>query len=119
MNFKFKYIFGSLALLATLLSSCGSASSNKEEKEETKVSKSELEEAHIAGREAARVFVNSNWEDTLHLQEQLIIAGSKAAKYDSIPRMRAAFDSAFISTIKTVRPEIAAELEAYRKGNKK
>lgn len=75
----------------------------------------ELEEAHIAGREAARVFVSQKWEDTLQLQQQLVEASSKASVYDSHPRLRQAFDSTFISTVETVRPEIAAELRKYQK----
>lgn len=78
----------------------------------------QIEQAHIAGREAARHFVSKKWKDSLQLQEQLVEAGVKRAVYDSLPECRAAYDSAFISTIRTVRPEIATELEHYRNSNK-
>ena len=78
----------------------------------------QIEQAHLAGREAARVFVNRTFRDTLEMQEQLIEASAQAARFDSIAGLRAAYDSAFISTVRTVRPEVAAELERYQKQRK-
>ena len=107
-----KILFTALTSVILVFSwSCGR---NRAE-EAGKVSHSEIEAAHLAGREAARVFVSKKWKDTLQLQEQLIEANANGAKYDSITRLRAAYDSAFISTVRTVRPEIAAELEKYRR----
>lgn len=73
----------------------------------------QIEEAHLAGREAARTFISRQWHDSLELQEQLVDAGARRAVYDSLPKCRAAYDSAFISTIRTVRPEIAHELQNH------
>lgn len=73
----------------------------------------QIENARIAGREAARTFVNREWKDSLELQGHMIEAGALRAKYDSLPAQRAAYDSAFISTVRTVRPEVAAQLERY------
>lgn len=70
-----------------------------------------MEEARMDGREAARVFVNSVWKDTIQLQHQLLEARAKKSKYDGNRKCEAAFDSTFISTIRTVRPEVARELE--------
>lgn len=109
-----KKIYYVIFAFALALSSCGSGKDK-----EGSVSASEIEKAHIAGREAARAFLDEETKDTLQLQTQLIEAGAKASVYDSIPRLRSSFDSAFISTIKTVRPDIADVLEKYRKENLK
>lgn len=106
-----KYLVGVFAACCVLFASCGSSTKNGE----IKVTNQEVEKAQIAGREAARVFVSQKWEDTLSLQQQLVEAGSKAAVYDSVPRLRAAFDSAFISTVETVRPDIAEQLKNFQK----
>ena len=114
---KFKYI-GVILLFATLaLGSCSSGNNANDNKD--KVTPQQLEEARMAGREAARVFVNKKWKDTLALQEQLIEANVQAAKFNNVPTLRAAYDTAFISTVRTVRPEIAAELEKRQKQMKK
>lgn len=105
-------------LLAMLVVSCGGGSGEGADGG-VKVSASQIEEAHVAGREAAREFVRREWKDTMQLQELLIEASAKAAKFDSITRLRAAYDSAFISTVRTVNPGIAAELERYQREMKK
>lgn len=74
----------------------------------------QIENARIEGREAARSFVNKDWRDSLELQGHLIEAGIKRAAYDSLPQQRAAYDSAFISTVRTVRPEIAVQLHKFQ-----
>lgn len=96
---------------AYLLASC---SGDNHKGEGINVTPEQIEQAHIAGREAARVFVSREWKDSMQLQEQLIEANRQGAPFDSITRLRAAYDSAFISTVRTVRPEIAAELERYQ-----
>lgn len=91
-----------------------SACSTKGEEAEVKEEAAQIEEARIAGREAARPFVSRRWTDSIQLQEQMVEAGSKRALYDSLPRSRAAFDSAFISTVRTVQPEVAARLQRMK-----
>ena len=108
---KFLNILASLVIVAAF-ASCGSGDRKAEGGD---VTHEQLEQAHLAGREAARVFISRQWKDSLQLQEQLIEAASNAAPFDSVIRLRAAYDSAFISTIRTVRPEIAAQLEKYQK----
>ena len=115
MMIRIKHILA-CAFAVFLLCSCSSGST---ENSDHKVSTSDIEKAKIAGREAARTFINQKWQDTLRRQEQLVIAGSKAAQYYSLPQLRAAFDSAFISTVRTVRPEIAEKLERYSRENAK
>lgn len=75
----------------------------------------QIEDARIAGREAARTFISRDWRDSLELQSHMIEAGMIRAKYDSLPQQQAAYDSAFISTVRTVRPEVAAQLEHHKR----
>lgn len=71
----------------------------------------QIENATNAGREAARVFVNSVWKDTFQLQERLLNARAEGCRYDTAgPKQKAAYDSAFVQTIRDVRPEVYREL---------
>lgn len=94
-----------LAALLLLPVSCSHAEKGEE-------AEADIEAAQIEGREAARVFVNRPWRDTVELQKQLLEARAKQSKYQIAgkPQSAAAFDSAFVSTLKTVRPEVAREL---------
>lgn len=103
-------IHAAICLLLTGLGSC----SNRGEQAEVKEEVEQIENARIMGREAARVFINKDFEDSLAMQRELVEAGSKRAQFDSLPQSRAAYDSAFISTVRTVRPDVAAELEKFR-----
>jgi hypothetical protein len=49
----------------------------------------------------------------MELQQRLLTARAKSSKYEMAgqPRAKEAFDSAFVSTIRTVRPEVAAQLK--------
>jgi len=76
-------------------------------------SEAAISEATADGRNAARMFVNREWKDTMELQQQLLEAKARQSKYLLAGRKEsaAAFDSAFVSTIKTVRPDIARNLD--------
>lgn len=102
---------GGIAVLCGLLGACSTAGEQAAVKETAE----QIENAKIAGREAARTFVSQDFRDSLELQGNLIAAGAKRAAYDSLPEQRAAYDSAFISTVRTVRPEIAAQIERYNR----
>ena len=94
-----------------LLSSCGSKGEKSiEQSEETEA---EIEAAMMAGRESARIFINRKWEDTTQLQNNLLEARSRRARYDTVnkPRCAAAYDSAFVSTIRTVSPDVASQIK--------
>lgn len=87
------------------------AGCDKTEKGEEDAAK--VEAAMMEGREAARIFVNRPWKDTVELQRNLLEARARRTKYDTIgqPKAAAAYDSAFVSTICTVNPEVAAHIK--------
>lgn len=88
------------------LSSCSKTDKAAEDAADT-------EAAIIEGREAARIFVQRNWKDTTELQGLLLEARTRQSKYRMAGKERSAqaFDSAFVSTLRTVRPDIARELD--------
>ena len=87
-----------ITLIATISYSCGGG------KAENQVSADQIEQARERARNAARRFVNREVKDTFELQMLLV---------DSLPQCREAFDSTFISTVRTVRPDVAAELQSH------
>lgn len=89
-----------------ILSSCGGI-------EKSEAETADVTAAQMEGREEARKFLNRPWKDTLELQSQLMSSRAKKSKYEmkNQPEMAQAYDSAFISTLRTVRPELARELE--------
>ena len=99
----------SFFLVTLALPSCKGGMKGIEEGEETQA---EIEAAMMDGRMAAREFINKTWKDTIELQNHLLEARTRRVPYDTVnkPQCRAAFDSAFVSTIRTVRPDIAKEL---------
>lgn len=72
----------------------------------------EVEAAQMEGRNAARIFLTRQWNDSTKLRQRLSEERAKAHRYDSIgkPECAAAFDSTFVSTIRTVRPELARHI---------
>lgn len=106
-------IGGGVALLlatASVMVSCTSKSDSKADAEDP----AQIENARNEGREAARSFINRTFKDSLEMQQEMVEAGIRRTKYDSLPRSREAFDSAFISTIRTVRPEVAEALARHK-----
>lgn len=104
---------GAIGLLS--LASCNSKS--MEQSEETAA---EIEAAQLEGREAARVFVNRPWRDTIELQGRLLEARAAQSKYVRAkkPRCAEAYDSAFVSTLRTVNMSVADELEKAQRNQK-
>ncbi|MGN0237752.1 MAG: hypothetical protein ACI4AK_06690 [Lepagella sp.] len=100
-----------ITLIATISYSCGGSRSG-----ETQESATQIEQARESARNAARRFVNREIKDTFELQTLLVEAASERSAYDSLPQSRAAFDSTFISTVRTVRPEVAEELQRHLPG---
>lgn len=105
MKIKSFIILGAAAMS---LWSCGG-----EEKAERVAA--DTEAAQMMGREEARKFLNRPWKDTLELQRQLLESRAKKSHYEmkNEKENAAAFDSAFVSTLRTVRPELARELENH------
>lgn len=98
-----------LAILAAVTS--GGCSENAE-----RISAEELAEQMEAakeGREAAKAIVTKNWKDTMQLQLALIDARATNSKYEIAGKTqcKAKFDSAFFGTIRTVRPDLADQLQ--------
>lgn len=70
-------------------------------------------EAAKEGREAAKAIITRNWKDTMDLQIALIDARAQNSKYEMAGKTqcKAKFDSAFFNTIRTVRPDLAGQLQ--------
>ncbi|MDE7381368.1 MAG: hypothetical protein K2N03_04485, partial [Muribaculaceae bacterium] len=101
-----------------ILNSGCSQTRSVENSEETTA---EIEAAIMEGRNTAKSFVTKNWRDTMELQNHLLEAKSIQSKYvkDKKTRCAQAFDSAFVETMKTVRPELARQLSPYLKNKRK
>lgn len=70
-------------------------------------------EAAKEGREAAKAIVTKNWKDTMELQIALLDARAANSKYEleGKTECKARFDSAFFNTIRTVRPDLADQIQ--------
>lgn len=97
-----KQIIIPLCLAALLSAACGRT-------EHTEAVTAEIEAAQMEGRNAAREFVNTRWKDTLELQRRLLEVRSRQSKYIEAKDTDAAvaFDTTFVNTLRTVRPDIA------------
>ena len=76
-----------------------------------------IENAAIEGRNAAKEIVRKDWSDTVEMQKAVLEVRARNSRYEieGKPRCKAAFDSAFFSTIRTVRPELAKTLDPKAK----
>lgn len=74
----------------------------------------EIDSACWAGREAARPIVNNNWADTMQLQHALLEARAANSKYEleGKKKCKESFDTAFVNTIRVVRPDLANQLDS-------
>lgn len=104
---KKKY-FMMITVAALMLASCGGA----KETEATEETVAEIEAAQLAGRSAARRIVNQTFRDSMALHSAILEANSERSKYEleKKPKCEAAYDSAFISTIRVTRPDLADQL---------
>ena len=71
-----------------------------------------IEAAMMQGRSDARRIVNTEFKDSMEFHGALLEANARKSAYglEKKPRCAAAYDSAFISTIRTTRPDLAAQL---------
>lgn len=102
---KLRYIL-ILPLLALIASACSGHSEKVE-------SDAQIEAAVNAGREAARKIITRQFADSMEFHGAILDANAERSKLelDSLPHCAAAYDSAFISTIRTVRPDLADKLQ--------
>ncbi|MDE6294973.1 MAG: hypothetical protein K2M03_02805 [Muribaculaceae bacterium] len=99
------------AVIISLMSSCGT---NKRDADGNPIeTEAQLDSARNAGREAARKIIVREWTDSMQFQNAILEARAAKSKYEMANRRQsvAAFDSAFISTIRTTRPDLARELQ--------
>ena len=80
--------------------------------EKTEGITAEIEAAQMEGRNAARLFLSRDMTDTMQMQRSILEAKAKQSKYivDKKPECAEAFDSAFVSTLRSVRPDLAREI---------
>lgn len=103
-----------MAAVMLVVSACGSK--GLKETEEIEATTAEIEAAQMQGREEARKFVSRKWSDSLELNSQLLDVAVVRGRYTEEKRYeeRDAFDSAFISTVRAVRPGLADRIERDR-----
>lgn len=101
-----------VAALAVITLICGCGCSQTEKSE---AATAEVEAAQMEGRNAAKLFLSRDMTDTMQLQHSLLEAKAKQSKYiiDKKPECAAAFDSTFISTLRSVRPDIANQISGH------
>lgn len=94
-----------IGLMTVSLFSCGSSNEGNE-------NASEIEAAMMMGRDEARHLVNRKWTDTLELQNYILEARAKQSELvmQGHKKSAEAFDSAFVSTVKSVDPELAHKI---------
>ena len=80
--------------------------------ERTEAITAEITAAQMEGRRAAGTILGPEWKDSSQLQEALIEVKAKQSRYliEGKKECADAFDSTFISTIRTVNPKLAKTL---------
>ena len=97
----------------SLLAAC---SGNVKQTEKAEATEAQIEAAQMAGRNAAKDFVRREWNDSMELTSHLLDVAAQKNTYimEGRKQEEAAFDSAFISTLRTVRPGLADQIEQAR-----
>lgn len=97
-------------LISAFIIICCAACSQTEKTEEVTA---EITAAQMEGRRAAGLIVGPEWKDSLKLKQALLDAKVRQSKYiiDGKPQCAEAFDSTFISTIRSVNPELAKKIK--------
>ena len=80
--------------------------------EKTEAVTAEITAAQMEGRRAAGIILGPEWKDSVQLQRALLDARAKQSRYiiEGKQHSGEAFDSTFISTIRTVNPELGRKL---------
>lgn len=107
-----KTIFGLLVASVAGFALIGVSCSEKAEQVSAEEVAMQMEAAK-EGREAAKEIITRNWKDTMQLQLAILDARAKNSRYEIEGKMKCKekFDSAFFSTIRTVRPDLADQLQ--------
>ena len=104
-----------LLLLLPVVSSCSEKAeeASAQETADQMESAADLREAERRGRDAAKYVVNNNWTDSMQLQNAVLQARAENSEYEMAGKKKCKehFDSAFYSTIRTVRPDLADKLQ--------
>lgn len=81
--------------------------------EKTEEITAEITAAQMEGRRAAGTIVGPEWNDSAKLKIALMEAKAVQSKYliNGQHKCAEAFDSAFVSTIRTVNPELAKKIK--------
>lgn len=111
MKKRFSSVFGSVSLIACMGVSLLAATACAET-EKTEGITAEITAAQLEGRRAAGLILGPEWTDTAQLERALLDAKAKQSKYiiDGKPECAEAFDSTFISTIRTINPDLAKKI---------
>lgn len=98
------------AAIALTLNACGNQKSGSDSAAETP---QQIEEATMAGRAAARRIVNRVFNDSSELHGLILEANAEKSRYqlEKKHQCEAAYDSAFIATIRVTRPDLADMLK--------
>lgn len=112
IDMKTRHIFTpirSVALGAVAMLLLGAACSGTEK---TEAVTAEIEAAQMEGRNAARLFLSRDMTDTMQMQRSILEAKAKQSKYivEKKKECAEAFDSSFVSTLRSVRPDLAREI---------
>ena len=93
-------------LLVFILFSCAQT-------EKTEEVTADITAAQMEGRRAAGIILGREWTDTVTLQKALIETKARQSKYllEGKTKSAEAFDSTFISTIRTVNPTLAKQIK--------
>lgn len=94
-----------------LLSLGGAVSCSQTEK--TEEATADITAAQMEGRRAAGKLLAPDWKDTMELQNALLEVKATQSKYvmEGKTKSAEAFDSAFISTLRTVNPDLAKKIK--------
>ena len=102
---KFIIISFSAIVLITMGVSCVKT-------EKTEAITAEITAAQIEGRKAARNFISKEWKDSDELKKELLETKALQSKYllEGKKECAESFDSAFISTIRVIKPSLAKSI---------
>ncbi len=103
---KFPLLFISLLLLG--LTSC--RQTEKTEAVTAQIEADQMEDARLAGRNAAKRLINREWADSTERNADMAQVDSIEGSYGD-PQKATTFHSTFRSTLKTIRPDLAKQLE--------